>query len=50
MINVEAPFIDEILGLAIIKLLDKNTHITMMLKLRYTQNLAMIDVTNSSDI
>ena len=35
LIKVEAPFIDEILGLAIIKVLDKNAQSTMMLKLKF---------------
>ena len=45
---VEAPFIDEISGLAIIKVLDKNILNTMLLKLKFTWNFATIDVTNSS--
>ena len=32
LIKVEAPFMDEISGLAIIKILDKNAQNTMMLK------------------
>ena len=35
LIKVEAPFIHEISGLAIIKMLDKTTHSTMMLKLKF---------------
>ena len=35
LIKVEAPFIDDISGLAIIKVLDKTTHSTMMLKLKF---------------
>ena len=37
LIKVEAPFMDEILGLAIIKVLDKNAQRTMMLKLKFTK-------------
>ena len=37
----------EISRLAIIKVLDKNTQITMILKLNLTQNVAKLDVTNS---
>ena len=48
LISVEAPFIDEISGLAIIKALDKNVQHTIMLKLKFTQNLATLDVMNSS--
>ena len=36
LIKVEAPFIDKISGLAIVKILDKTTHRTMMLKLKFT--------------
>ena len=47
LIRVEAPLIDEISGLVIIKVLDKNTQSTMMLKLKFMQNLATLDITNS---
>ena len=36
LIKVEAPFVDAILGLAIIKVLDTNVQNTMMLKLKFT--------------
>ena len=48
LIRVEAPFIDEISGLAIIKILDKTTHSSMMLKLKFTHNSAMLDIINNS--
>ena len=48
LINVEVPFIDKISGLALIKVLDKNIHYTMMLKLKFIWNLATLDITNSS--
>ena len=35
LIKTEAPFVDEISGLAIIKILDKNLQSTMMLKLKF---------------
>ena len=47
LIRVEAPFFDEISCLAIIKILDKTIHSSMMLKLKFMQNLAMLDVTNN---
>ena len=47
LIKVEAPFIDEISGIVIIKILDKTTHSTMMLKLKFMQNLAMLDITTN---
>ena len=47
LIKVETPFIDEISGLAIIEALDKNTHSMMMLKLKFIQNSATLDITNN---
>ena len=35
------------MGLAIIKILDKNAQNTKMLKLKFTKNLGILDVTNS---
>ena len=46
LIKVKAPFIDEISGLAIIKMLDKGSHSTLLLKLKFMQNKAIIDITN----
>ena len=47
LIKVKALFIDEISGWAIIKVLDKNTQSTMMLKLKFIQNSVMLDITNT---
>ena len=47
LIKIEAPFVDEILGLAILKILDKSAQNTMMLKLKFTWNLAILNVKNS---
>ena len=38
IIKVEAPFFDEISGLAIINFLDRNTHSTMVLELKFILN------------
>ena len=46
-IKIEAPFVDEISGLAVFKMLDKKAQSTMMLKLEFIQNLTTLDVTNS---
>ena len=40
LIKVKAPFIDEISGLAIIKILDRGTHSTLLMKLKCTCNAA----------
>ena len=46
LIKVKAPFIDEISGLAIVKMLDGGTHSTLLIKLKITQNKAILDITN----
>ena len=41
MIKGNAPFIDEISGLAIVKLLDGTTHSTMLLKLKICNKIQL---------
>ena len=48
LVKAEAPFIDAISGLAVVKILGKQTESMMMLKLKFTWNLAMLDIKNSS--
>ena len=45
---MEAPFIDKISGLAIVKMLDKKAQKMMMLKPKFVQNVGTLDVTISS--
>ena len=40
------PFIDEISGIAIVKILDENTHSTLLLKLKFMWNNVVLDITN----
>ena len=47
LIKVKAQFIDEISGLAIIKILDGSTYSTMLLKLKFMQNTATLDIVNN---
>ena len=47
LIIVEAPFVEEISGMAITKLLDTKTQVTLNLKLKFIRNRAMLKVTNS---
>ena len=47
LIKVEAPFIDDISGLAIIKILDESTYSTMFIKLKFTCNTAILDIVNN---
>ena len=46
LIKVNAPFIDEISGLTIVKILDERTHSTLLLKLKFMQNKAVLDITS----
>ena len=47
LVKVEAPFSDEISGLAIVNLLDKSTHSAIVLKVKFAWNIAMLDMMNS---
>ena len=44
LIKVKAPFIDEISGLSIVKILDGGTHSTLLIT--FTQNKAILDIVN----
>ena len=46
--RIETQFLDKISGLVIIKLLDKLTQSVLMLKVKFMQNTAMLDMINSS--
>ena len=46
MIKVKAPNVDEILGIAIIKILDGGTYSTLLIKLKFTCNKAILDIMN----
>ena len=48
LIKVTASFIDEISGLAIVKILDGGTQSTMLIKLKLTCNATIIDMVNNS--
>ena len=50
IVKIEAPFLDEISSLAIIKLSDKLTHSVMVLKVKFIQNMAMLDMVNNSNL
>ena len=47
MVIVEAPFVDELLGMAIIKFLDMNEHVTSMMKLKFIRNKATLKIMNN---
>ena len=45
---MKAPFIDEISGLAIIKILEGSTYSTILIKLKFTCNAAILHIVNNS--
>ena len=46
LIKVKAPFVNEISGMAIIKILDGGTYSTLLIKLKFTCNKAILDIMN----
>ena len=44
--KVKAPFVDEISGLAIIKIIDGGTCSTLLIKFKFTCNKAILDIKN----
>ena len=46
LIKVKAPFVDEISGMAIIKILDGGTYSTLLIKLKFMHNKAILDIVN----
>ena len=47
LIPIEAPFIEEISGMAIVKIIDQGQKMPMMLKLKFIRNKATLDITNN---
>ena len=47
LVKVRAQFIDEISGLAIIKIIDGGTNSTLLIKLKFTCNKAVLDIKNT---
>ena len=47
LIKVKAPFLEDISGLAIVKILDGGTHSTLLTKLKFTHNVAVSDIVNN---
>ena len=46
LVKIKAPFMDEISGLAIIKILDGGAYSTLLIKLKFTHNKAILDIMN----
>ena len=49
MVIVEAPFIEELSGMAIVKILDRKEQTTNMIKLKLIRNKAVLKITNKTD-
>ena len=48
LIPIESLFVEEISGMAIVKIIDQGQRTPMMLKLKFIQNKAMLDITNNT--
>ena len=48
LIPIEAPFVEEISGMAIVKIIDQGQKTPMMQKLKFIWNKAMLDITNKT--
>ena len=48
LVIVEVPFVEEISGMAIVKLLDMQEQIAVILKLKFIRNRATLNVTNNT--
>ena len=48
LIPIETPFVEEISGMAIVKIIDKGQKTLMMLKLKFILNKATVDITNNT--
>ena len=47
-IEIEALFVDDISGLAVVKMLDSKEQCTIVLKLKFVRNRASLNVTNNT--
>ena len=47
LMKAKAPFLNEISGLAIVKILDGGMHSTVLIKLKFTHNVAVLDIVNN---
>ena len=48
LIPIESPFIEEISGMAIVKIIDQGQKMPMMYKLKFIRNKATLDITNNT--
>ena len=48
MVITEAPFIDELSGMAMVKILDMKEQTTNMIKLKFIENKVVLKITNKT--
>ena len=48
MVIIEAPFIEELSGMAMVKILDMEEQTTNMIKLKFIRNKAVLKITNKT--
>ena len=48
MVIIEAPFIEELSGMAMVKILDMKEQTTNMIKLKFIQNKVVLKITNKT--
>ena len=48
MVVVEAPFIEELSGMALVNILDRKEQATSMIKLKFIRNKAILKITNKT--
>ena len=48
IIVIEAPFVEELSGIAIVKILDMKEQATSMIKLKFSRNKAVLKITNNT--
>ena len=46
LVTVKTPFVDEISGMPLIKIIDGGTYSTLLLNLKFTHNRAILDIMN----
>ena len=46
LVKIKAPFVEEISGMAIVKIIDRGTYSTLVIKLKFTHNKVMLDILN----
>ena len=49
MVVIETPFVEELSGMAIVKILDMNEHVTNIIKLKFILNRATLKIINNTN-